>query len=213
MPFSPNKKDLVLVVAYFGWVPEVTFDAIVVVDMAQALLSKPPKADFLVYSPGKFLPMPDGGILVGDITCELKEQDWWLGMYSAMNYRRKHECDNSTWYNMFLEAKKTAPVGYYAMSSYSKGVLDSFPVELIRQKNRENYLKLLELIPGFNLPDEVVPIGFPVKYDKKVQEKLFSKNIFPPAYWGDDPRFMTLPCDYRYSMEDMEKLIRCYPIK
>jgi hypothetical protein len=74
------------------------------------------------------------------------------------------------------------------------------------------------------LPKGIVPLGFPVRVAdrEKVRAKLFAHGIFPPVHWpikGTVPRtftashrlageIMTLPCDQRYGLPVLERIVK-----
>lgn len=227
--FAPGPGDLVVFIDYFGWPTDPTAvdraktaGAWVAMDMSQAFLGGPnPRADFWVYSPRKFLPVPDGGILVSkdvQLKCKLADQTWWEKTMAAMDHRRDHEKDNDAWYPMFAKAKLDAPVGYYAMSRYSEMIIRSTDVTALGQKQRQNYITLFDALKPSALfqtmPESVVPVGFPMvcHHRDELRNHLFTASIFPPVHWPIDhplaSQIMTLPCDHRYDTHDMLSITR-----
>jgi hypothetical protein len=229
-PHAPGcrKGDLVVFINYFGlpipdWFIKFIKDreAWAVEDASMSFFKLPNVySDFIVYSPRKFLPLPDGGILASncdvklDFTLEEPPCDWWVGNLKAMDYRRRHESDNFTWYCMSRNAKDGAPVGYYSMSAYSQALLTSFDTVEIKESIRDNFTRLLSRLKDIalikELPNEVVPVGFPIKLDNRnpMREKLFRNKVFPPVHWDVDHPLgkttMTIPCDHRYDVHDMD---------
>jgi dTDP-4-amino-4,6-dideoxygalactose transaminase len=237
--------DCVLRVSYFGFpnrdpiIAEAkNRGAWVIDDAAQALLTKGigDGAKFVVYSPRKFVGVPDGGFLIpqtefkrGQKTLESAPAKWWLGAYSATLLRRVFDMGGVSrdWYPRFQEAEQIAPVGEYAMSELSWCLLDqAFDYDAIAAKRRENYLSLLQNLHEHamfrDLPDGVVPLGFPVRVQNRdsVRNALIQERIYPPIHWALDgfvPKsfsnshrlsgeIMTLPCDQRYGAGDMMRV-------
>ena len=68
-----------------------------------------------------------------------------------------------------------------------------------------------------------VPLGFPVflEHRDEVRNKLFAHDIYPPIRWAIDgvvpdefidshelsSQIMSLPCDGRYDVADMERMV------
>lgn len=118
------------------------------------------------------------------------------------------------------------------MSNLSKAILDTIDFNTIIYKRRNNYKYLLSCIHNLDkikilypiLSDDVCPLGFPVLFEKRdsLRKYLINNNIYCPVHWHlseDIPKnfsysyslsknILTIPCDQRYSIEDMEILTR-----
>ncbi|MFB5621862.1 MAG: hypothetical protein ACE5Q7_02875, partial [Candidatus Nitrosomaritimum yanchengensis] len=77
-------------------------------------------SDFILFSPRKFLGVPDGGILninsnvdFSPIQLENPPSKWWLNSLNASIIRREYDlyCDNRSWYKFFQEAEQNSPIG------------------------------------------------------------------------------------------------------
>lgn len=242
-----QKGDLILFIDYFGFFTrdDVVSEAKrkkawILEDACQALLNRQTTkfADFILYSPRKFVGVPDGGILAsrarGDlIPLPLKPppDSWWLCNLEAAILRREYDkigIENN-WFNWYVQAKKQAPIGYYRMSELSNRLLrTSFDYDDIARKRIENFRLLLAEIPDValfkDLPDGIVPLGFPirVKDRDKLRKDFFNSRIYPPIHWeieGVIPeRFrsslqlsteiLTLPCDQRYGEPEMKRMVK-----
>jgi hypothetical protein len=241
--------DLVLRVNYFGFVntdpvfeEAISRGAWIVDDAAQALLTKDigTAASFVIYSPRKFVGVPDGAFLVPMISAPRQwpavqpvPTAWWLGTFSASQLRRDFDLGVTSrdWYAAFQGAERTAPIGSFAMSEFSGHLLDQcFDFSVIARIRRVNYLQLLKLLGDFalfrELPAGVVPIGFPVRLHHRdaVRQELFREQVFPPVHWalsGWMPdsfaashnlakEMMTLPCDQRYDGDDMQHVSEAF---
>lgn len=239
-------NDLVIITDYFGYPcdPECKKrvkerGAWLLEDACQALLTENigQFADFVLFSPRKFLGVPDGGILAinNDIPDDLftlknAPPEWWLKAFAASVLRGefdRHGGDRR-WFELFQETEVAAPIGAYAMSELSKMLLRfSFDYKLIAERRVENYKLLASKLGEFALlpvlPEGVVPLGFPIHITDRdrVRQIFFSHNIYPPIHWQivdvvpekfrDSHRLsteiMTLPCDQRYGAQDMERII------
>jgi dTDP-4-amino-4,6-dideoxygalactose transaminase len=244
---QPN--DLVILVDYFGLPCDRNFinrakeqGAWVLEDACQALLTEGVGrySDFVLFSPRKYLGVPDGGILVlnrkipsGTRKVRQVPVKWWLKTISATILRREFDLGigSRRWFELFQETEADGPIGLYAMSGFSRILLEnSFDYPSIAQKRVRNYRILNEKLMGFalfpSLPPHVVPLGFPIRVEGRdqVRQALFAEEIYPPVHWpikGIVPKkfrnshrlsdeIMTLPCDQRYGPEDMERIARVF---
>ena len=237
--------DLVILIDYFGFginetcaVQAKERGAWVLEDASQALLSGNVGrlSDFVLYSPRKFVGVPDGGIL--RISCDFHFQDvnlkappaeWWLNAFSASLLRREFDIHGGArhWFDLFQKTEPNSPIGSFAMSELSRVLLqNNFDYTTIAQRRVGNYhtladkLSSLALFP--HLPDQVVPLGFPIRTKKRneVRLALFDNKIYPPVHWAIQeavpPEYveshrlsseiMTIPCDQRYDSNDMYRI-------
>ena len=240
-----QRGDLVLRINYFGFLnmdpvfgEAISRGALIVDDAAQALLTEGigDSASFVVYSPRKFIGVPDGGFLVSMIptprewpTLQPVPTVWWLETFSAAQLRRDFDLGNGSrdWFSKFQSAEQTAPTGPFAMSEFSGHLLDhAYDFSTITLNRRANYLQLLKHLQDFalfqELPVGVVPLGFPVRLHDRdvVRQELMREQVFPPVHWalnGLVPdsfvashslarEIMTLPCDQRYDGNDMRRV-------
>lgn len=241
--------DVVVFIDYFGFSEwremgerVKSLGGIVVEDASQSFLSSGFSAvsDYLVFSPRKFIGVPDGGILAARLPESLPQtvlqpapSDWWLDALRASVLRRefdRHGGDR-TWFELFQKTEAGGPAGNYAMSDLSRNILlNSIDYAAISERRRANYSFLAGILGKFalfpKLPQEVVPLGFPVSVPNRddTRRKLFAAEIYPPVHWpiqGFVPDhfteshrlardIMTLPCDQRYDLSDMERLADCF---
>lgn len=240
-----QRGDLVILIDYFGFPCESSCTirvreqgAWVLEDACQALLSEDIGrfSDFVLFSPRKFLGVPDGGILTlncetdfDGIDLESPPTEWFLKTLFATILRREFDIHGGgrRWFKLFREAENECPIGHYAMSDLSKTLLmQGFNYSEVSQRRIENYhilnakLDRLALFP--KLSSGIVPLGFPIRVKNRdqVRHMLFDHGIYPPVHWpiqGIVPEgfreshklaneIMTLPCDQRYSSKDMHRM-------
>ena len=114
------------------------------------------------------------------------------------------------------------------MSNISKTILNSVDFNSIIYKRRMNFEYLLSSFKDLdkieilsnNLEEGMCPMGFPIIATKRnaLREYLINNNIYCPIHWllpkeipkkfdysySLSKKIITIPCDQRYSIEDME---------
>lgn len=239
--------DIVVFIDYFGFPLDANVVDIVkkqggwiLEDACQALLSEHVGAhsDFVLFSPRKFIGIPDGGVLVSccdvsfdNVDLQPTPTSWWMKTLEAAINRREFDKygGKRRWYQLFQETKSIMPCGYFTMSDLSKKLLfQGFDYSKTAHQRIENYLVLANELKEIALFPELsqgtVPIGFPVILNKRDQilQKLFRHEIYPPVHWSirdtvpckfeDSHRLSatiaTLLCDQRYGEANMERISR-----
>ncbi|MGA1868186.1 MAG: DegT/DnrJ/EryC1/StrS family aminotransferase [bacterium] len=207
-----SRGDIVVIVDYFGFPadPEIAFKARkkgawVLEDACQALLTEVPRSiiDFVIFSPRKFLGIPDGGILwiqtakgqvssISNLLLEPAPQEWWFTAFCSSFLRREFDLKGvaHNWFNLFKTSEAHCPIGLYAMSELSQTLLrQGFNYERIARQRQNNYLALLERLADIalfpNLSTGIIPLGFPVRVPNRdrIQQALFNHKIYPPVHW------------------------------
>ena len=240
-----QQGDLVILINFFGFgcdsacaVQARERGALVLEDASQALLSRNVGqfSDFVVYSPRKFVGVPDGGILCINrdahfrgIDLETPPSGWWLSALSASLLRREFDIHGGTrqWFELFQKTEPHSPIGPFAMSELSRVLLlNSFDYPTIVHRRVDNYLTLADKLGSLalfsHLPDQTVPLGFPIRTKERdrIRQALYAHEIYPPVHWmiqgavpeeySDSHRvaseIMTLPCDQRYGKHDMDRI-------
>lgn len=214
------------------------FGAVVIEDASQSLLTPPSinLADFLIYSPRKFLGVIDGGVLLGncDLITSIEKLEppnsHWLELAAKSAAARAKfdagEGDNH-WFEAFQWAEENAPIGHFRISELSRALLSSaFDYDAFAQARQRNFRTLLDLFPKSSLfkdlPERIIPLGFPMVISERdsIQKHLAEKRIYAPVHWRIDgfvpPKFenshalsrsiLTLPCDQRYDSDDMIRI-------
>lgn len=237
--------SLVVLIDYFGFpcdaklVQEIQArGSLVLEDASQALLSAHVglHSDFVVYSPRKFVGVPEGGILryqqghtPGDGELLEPPHEWWLKTLEACLNRREFDKFGGTrkWYELFQEIEATYPVGPFRMSKLSEVLLlTAFDYDAIACTRRKNFLVLADKLSDYaiykTLDEQTVPLGFPITLlDRdRVRQVLFEHQIYPPVHWKIDTcipanfvdshilsrNIMTIPCDQRLDSDDVLRI-------
>jgi dTDP-4-amino-4,6-dideoxygalactose transaminase len=207
---SIQRNDLVILIDYFGFKCRAEIKqaikskgAWLLEDASQALLSSITDGytDFLVYSPRKYVGVPDGGILKTNNNLLMQNRqatimppsDWWEKAYTAAKCRREFDSEGgeNTWFMLFREVENDAPTGKIAMSDFSQRLLKKgFDYRQIAEIRRSNFNCLLEKLDEYaiyhELPAGVVPLGYPCTCRNRDQVigSLYEQQIFPPVHWS-----------------------------
>lgn len=239
-------NDMVVFIDYFGfnhwaeWGAEARGrGAWVIEDAAQALLNEHhcKHSHFVVFSPRKFVGVPDGGILkavngakLPEIDLPSQPEDWWMEATRASLLRAEWDRHGGerTWFEIFQKTEIEGPLEPCRMSEMSIMILmQAIDWRSISSRRRDNYKFLsseLEKHAIFpELPGDVVPLGFPIRMKDRarIRNVLFAKQIYPLVHWSIvdivPPEFkdshvlsdeiMTIPCDQRYNLTDMERVV------
>lgn len=202
-------SDAVLMIDYFGFLaPEVWWQVIrstgclSIEDASQALLTDGVGrfSDYVLYSPRKFIGVPDGGMLVSctrtaalaPTALRAAPADGWLASFEATWLRREQDRGgvSGPWFERFRAGEAAQPCGPYAMSDLSRRVLErGWDLRAVTAARRRNYRRLCaSLLPWAlfpELPPGVAPIGFPVRLSNRdaVRTALIDERIFPPVHW------------------------------
>jgi hypothetical protein len=231
------ERDWLVCVDYFGLTADACDAAIarhgghrVLVDASQALFHRPRPATSTVYSPRKFVGIPDGGLLVTPHPLPPPS----IADESASAGRSQHLAaraggDVAAGHALFQEAEASlADCAPRAMSATTARMLATIDFGEVRRRRIANFIHLAGALRrhGFtivDLPGDAVPLCCPVTGvdASPLRRALASRRIFAPAYWpdavvpGDDQVGLSLrdatlylPCDQRYGDADMQRVAR-----
>lgn len=241
-----GKNDAVVHVDYFGRAPTAATinmlratDAWIIEDATQAMLNDAvgDDADFVLFSPRKFVGVPDGGVLCVNADLQFAPFElsspptgWWLTCLNASLLRREFDTHggNRAWFQLSQRAESSAPIGMYSMSELSQQVLGAcINYEAIKQRRRRNHDLLANALAEFALMpargDAETPMALPIRIAERdrLRQALFDRGIYPPVHWSLEgfvpttfaashrlsQTIMSLPCDHRYDDSDMARLI------
>ncbi len=223
-------SDIVLSIAWFGWRPDpvplkvaAAVGATRVVDASQALLTEglEDNADWIIYSPRKFVGVPDGGLLVpiapavdlSGVILPPVPRDWARVAWRAALERALWDAAGvegapRAWFDAFRIHDHTAPEGVHAMSPYAEALLNGgLDLSAIAVRRRANAAQLMAALGPWlvfpSLAPGEVPLGVPVLLPSPasraaVQAALFAQNIYPAVHW---PIEGLVPASFAWSHE------------
>ena len=172
-------------------------------DASQAWPSnvQPERADFTLYSPRKFLGLPEGAVLcfqnnsdlMNNVNLKHPPKDWIMQSLAVVQWRRDFDRwgDTNPWQKIFKIVNDTFPLGPYQMSEFSHMMMThGINFQQIATRRNENYVILNELLHDVALfpkaPLDMVPLGFPVRVGNRqhLQDHLLSHNIISGVHWN-----------------------------
>lgn len=230
---SLNGNEFLYIVNYYGQLSEKTINELnnkhknIIVDNVQAFFQKPIPGIDTIYSCRKYFGVPDGAYLSTDVRLGNK-----LAYDTSMD-RMKHllgryEGNASDYYLDFKKVSsifKDEPVK--KMSKLTNNLLGAIDYHYIMKRRNLNFSFLHEKLSTTNklkLTDTKGPFAYPyyVENGITIRKKLASKNIFIPTLWPEilknenkdsieykyASNILPLPCDHRYTKNDMEIIIK-----
>lgn len=193
----------------------------VLLDYAQALYEPCPRDFAAVYSPRKFLGVPDGGFLT--VGCdsgldapgepETKVDPSIFGDRLSCHGIRL-EYPGAACLEAFRALENGMPFGQIRMSDLAAGIFAAFDHDSACARRIENYETLAELLGEPLARHSSVPLCFPLpirpeRFDS-VRRDLIEQGIFIPYYWPGNNEWMkpgkgvlAFPVDHRYDKADM----------
>ena len=198
----------------------------VIVDSSQAYFQTPFDCLATIYSPRKFIPVPDGGIVNTDLRLCQKEPD---EISSFVRYRCLVESvvggpESSR--DLYLESESQLNLpSLRTMSAFTRRLLEIVDTNFIKLRRISNWKKLDTTLSQYNqlnfaLGDQI-PLCYPLmlKHDANlIRDSLCKFRIYLPRYWpgitcnnSHEQRLLNntlfLPIDHRYNDQDMNRLL------
>lgn len=223
--------DLILLVNYFGLCKEKITNQLknlpkekVIVDCSQAYFESSFDCLATIYSPRKFLPVPDGGIIQSTIKLETEMYDDHSSIqrYSYLLERTVSEPEKSREHYLNSE-QQLEKISIRGMSSFTQKLIETMDLQFIKNRRRSNWSFINKLQSINNIKLEIgdqVPLCYPLMINNAtaLREKLIKNRIFTPIYWSDAQasneiewnlvrNTLYLPIDHRYSEEHMNFII------
>lgn len=229
-----DKDEYILYTNYFGIKDtyikelEIKYKDKLIIDNAQALYSEPTTK--CLYSPRKFVGIPDSGIAYINNHFDLNsfEIDESCKRFSHLLIR--HENGATAGYSSFKEKSgllKNQPIKQ--ISILTRKLLSSIDFNIVRAKRIENFnylhshLRCTNLLNIDSFNDFACPMVYPYyTNDNTLKSKLIENKIFVATYWPnvfewckqDDIEYklanniISIPIDQRYGIEDMSRIVK-----
>jgi len=208
-------------------------DLLLIEDAVQALdTGEPPWGGWCLHSPRKLVGVADGGFLspAGTIGADAQSTGpgdparWRAAM---MRLEDTQGTTNALWHGVNQARERRERVSSDPMSTLSAMVLHAVPSAPVARARHENYsglaISLGDLAFLGDASPSFVPFGFPIRLPgdqrDRVAAALADRGVFAAVHWrtlAAPPCFkaehalsrelLTLPCDQRYTPEDMARV-------
>ncbi|MFM0282481.1 hypothetical protein P0D75_31195 [Paraburkholderia sediminicola] len=201
----------------------------VVIDNAQAFFAEPRECGANLYSPRKFVGVPDGGYLVTDHPVPAPTEIDRTSQQRFSHLLQRIDADAEAGYAAYTAAEESLkcqePKG---MSKLTQRILAGINYDEVRAKRVANFVYLHEKLgPSNCFPLELngnnVPLCYPyLGGPADLHAKLIANRIYTPRYWTEIatnesvPPFeaelartaLFLPCDQRLSLTQLDDIAR-----
>jgi hypothetical protein len=191
------------------------------------------KASYCFASLRKTLPVPDGAVLWSPLNLLLPlEPQVTRERQQASDIKRKamtlkhlflqgSSVSKEEYRNLQLQGERLISLGDVSgITNTSRIAIDSFPIDKWRIDRLQNYMHLVSKIKNLDIlkpkEDSCYPFSVVVLLDNKEQQdyvrsQLVSSNIYPAILWPSNKekhnlsnRILSICCDMRYSLKDMD---------
>lgn len=226
-PDSLAVGEYLLVPDYFGLSAGLVLDALrsvsadrIIVDCAQAYFAAYPTALARIYSPRKFLPVADGGVIATDVELASEPGDDNAAIASYQYLLRRTVAPAEATRESYLEAEERVDtLSLRRMSGFTKNIIRTLDQSFIQSRRRENFRILDELANVNRLSwrlGEQTPLCYPlmIRHAEKIWKALLRLRVYTPRYWPNiEPlsdfeyallhETLYLPLDHRYDARAM----------
>ncbi|KAE8759820.1 hypothetical protein FSO04_11980 [Paraburkholderia madseniana] len=201
----------------------------VVIDNAQALFAQPRDCLATLYSPRKFLGVPDGGYLVTQQPIDMPNATDQTSVQRCAHLLSRLAQDAEAGYADYAAAeeslKNQEPL---QMSQLTRRMLASVDYDSVRARRVANFAYLREKLQRYNRftfhdSETAVPLCYPFfGAPSGLREALRAQRVYTPGYWPDVaaaegvPDFesdlpdstLFLPCDQRLTRADLAPIVQ-----
>ena len=227
-----NNNEYIYIVNYFGQLSNALIKKLkriyknIIIDNVQAFFQLPVKGVDTIYSCRKFVGVPDGAYLYTDlISLEKLERDRSKDRFAYI-FGRLEETPQQ-YYDMYKQNEKlleTTPL--LRISKVTETLLGTFDYKKIKDRRTGNFKYLdknLRKLNKLKLRSIKGAYVYPLYIEnaENLREKLINNNVFVPVLWPNvinnnkninaynfAKNILPLPCDQRYGIEEMDKIIK-----
>lgn len=199
----------------------------IIIDNAQALYSEP--TSNCIYSPRKFVGIPDGGIVFTNTDIDISKYPIDESFNRCSQLLIRYDRGASEGYSEFkANSLKLKNNNIKQISNLTKRLISSIDFEEIKKRRIDNFIFLHNNLKAANKLkiDDINYFKCPLVYpfltdDVKLKSKLIENKIYVATYWpnvfewckeGDfeyklAKQLIALPIDQRYDIDDMKRII------
>lgn len=228
-----NTKEYLYIVNYYGQINNEKIIKLkerhtnIIVDNTQSFYQDALLGVDTIYSCRKFFGVPDGAYLYTDtILKQNLEVD--ISKDRMTHILGRFEVNASDYYKDFKENDEVFKVlSLKEMSYLTRNILGAIDYDKVREIRNQNFIYLHENLKSTNILEIILPDGafaypYYVANGVEVRKKLINKKIYIPTLWPNvindnykdsieydyAANILPLPCDQRYSVEDMQILLK-----
>ena len=232
------ENEYLYIVNYYGQISNEKLSELkkkyknIIMDNTHAFFQKPLEKIDTIYNCRKWFGVSDGAYLSTDINLNEKlkvdfskdRMTYLLGRY---------EGKASDYYNYFQENdKKFKDEEIKLMSKLTQNIMGAIDYKKVKEIRKENYQYLYNQFKNINklkLNEAEIPFCYPLYLDniEGIREDLAKNKIYIPTLWPNvlkenleesieykyAKNILPIPCDQRYSLKDMEYIIKNIKLK
>lgn len=239
-PLNLRQDDdhAILLVNYFGILSNSKIKMLakqfenVIIDNSSAFFSNPVDGCYNVYSPRKFLGVPDGCYVIGkdaNQSTELYNYDY-SSLTASFLLKRLEFSLEETYKERMKNEQRIDESDVLKMSKVTRALLNNIDYSSIKLKRGKNILKAHDLFKKLNLLDPLkfidnscIPMVYPLVIEKiDLTDKLVKNKIFVGRLWNivlkDVPEnsfeawlsryLVPIPIDQRYGIRELTYIYR-----
>ena len=230
---NPKQDEAILIVNYFGIISPVRLQSViqrfenVIVDNSQSFFTEPFENCYTVYSPRKFVGVPDGAYVIGknvQLHSELLPQDF-SSNHAAFLLKRVEYGSSAVYAERMKNEERLDQSDLMRMSKLTQLLLKNIDYKNIRDKRLENFQFAHRLFKNINLLSSQIenienlnPMVYPLMVENaELVEKLNAKGIYTGRWWKDvlitvskesfeaqlSTFMVPIPIDQRYGKEEL----------
>jgi hypothetical protein len=227
-----DESEMVLYINYFGVRTSEISSMIrgrsqnAIVDNSQAFFAGTCGAAYSFNSVRKFIGVPDGGFMVGEMT--LTDNLMRNSRYSFDHLILKNAGLQNEAYSAFRRAESMIEYAVMRGSEVSETLLSNINLTNIRTRRNANFVKAHSILSGWNrltIPETIDgPLAYPLLLDDVIEvRELHAQGLFIPRYWNDVlvrndqgdrfglerglvDRLIPIPIDQRYTLLDIQEI-------
>ena len=200
-----------------------------IIDNAQAWFAKPLEGVSTIYSPRKYVGVPDGGVAYCPKHIEEKSLEQDISYERCSHLLKRLEQDPAEGYDDFkLNSKKLSGQPIKRMSTLTRKMLASIDFESVKNKRITNFNYLHEHLKNTNLLDLATldscacPLVYPYLVNCcSLKKHLIGNKVFVATYWPNVMEWcktedweyklaeetVFIPIDQRYGQENLQRII------
>ena len=204
LPHQPSDRCALFYVNYFGLCRNNTRRLLneypcdhIIIDNSQAVFAQHEDVLATIYSPRKFVGVPDGGLLRISPSMKLappaREDSESIARMHSLLVRLAYSAREgyADYQKIGFSLKNTMPL---RMSRLTQRLLKSIHWDWVADRRRDNFLTIAKILDPINektwvMGERDVPMCYPLNIldsaIDRIKTELMERNIFVPIYWKD----------------------------